>query len=115
MPLKIMGQGGEIMIIHVQPNQTKDWTFDYFLVMRYRKCELEDAYEVYISDIPVLQFKGMARTVARKSSERLGRAHRKEITECLRNALEMYDSVLDNGEDFYQRFVKDYYSEYYQD
>ena len=103
------------MIIYIKPNQDKGWTFDYFLVKRYRKVELEEAYEIYTSNIPLLQFKGIARTIARKSSERLGRAYRKEITECLRNALEMYDSVLDNGEDFYQRFVKDYYSEYYQD
>lgn len=110
MPFKIITKGGENMIIYVQPNQTKDWTFDYYLAKRFRKIELEEAYDVYTGPMKVRDFKGIARSVATHLRKEYGSADRKQITESLKKALEIYDSVPDNGDEFFGRYeVSDYW------
>jgi len=75
-----------------------EWTFDYFLAKRFRRCELEEAYEVYTGATKVREFKGVARSVGTYAIKELGTARRKDVIKYIEKALEIYDTVPSNGE-----------------
>lgn len=75
-----------------------DWTFDYFLVKRFTKSELEEAYKVHVGPTKVREFKGPARSVGTYAIKELGTARRKDVIKYIEKALEIYDTVPSNGE-----------------
>ena len=88
------------MSVDLQTNSKEcaNWTFDYFLAKRFRRCELEEAYEVYVGSTKVREFKGVARSVGTYAIKELGTARRKDVTKYIEKALEIYDTVPSNGE-----------------